>query len=151
VDCGWQSPGQAANNRSERLTSLESKPNRDGRAAPLQTSDMRDFLCPFAMMISSQLAPDVLTRLKPILRPGRDSDLSGPRKVALSVSSRLGAPGRLNLLKTPSREVEVLNANVSMPKSLLVHAFFGDPHKRRIQLQDREAPTSKPLGHHGPR
>jgi hypothetical protein len=42
---------------------------------------MRDFLCPFAMMISSQLVPDVLTKLNPILRPGRDSDLSSPCKL----------------------------------------------------------------------
>ena len=39
-------------------------PKRTGRAAPLQTSDMRDFLCSFAMMISSQLAPGILTELK---------------------------------------------------------------------------------------
>jgi hypothetical protein len=30
---------------------------------------MRDFLCPFAMMISSQLAPNVLTKLKPHSTP----------------------------------------------------------------------------------
>jgi hypothetical protein len=59
VDCGWQSPGEAANHRSERLTSLASNPIRTARAAPPQTSGIRDFPCPFAMMISSQLAPDV--------------------------------------------------------------------------------------------
>jgi hypothetical protein len=64
MDCGWQNPEQAVGNRSERLTSLESNWNRTGRAAPLQTSGMRDVLSPFAMMISLQLIPDVLKKLK---------------------------------------------------------------------------------------
>jgi hypothetical protein len=47
---------------------------------------MRDFLCSFAMMISSQLAPGILTELKSILRPGRNGNPSSARKVWFAVS-----------------------------------------------------------------
>jgi hypothetical protein len=60
MDCGWQNSEEAANNHLERLKFLASNPDCIGRAAPPQTSGMRDFLCPsFAMMISLQPTSDV--------------------------------------------------------------------------------------------
>jgi hypothetical protein len=60
MDCGWQNSEEAANNHLERLKFLASNPDYIGRAAPPQTSGMRDFLCPsFAMMISLQPTSDV--------------------------------------------------------------------------------------------
>jgi hypothetical protein len=64
---------------------------------------MRDFLCSFAMMISSQLAPGILTELKSILRPGRNSNPSSARKVGpdFRLTSPAGGARREQLTDNP--------------------------------------------------
>jgi hypothetical protein len=59
MDCGWQNPEPAGRNHS--LKSLASNEDCIERAAPPQTSDMRDVLSRFAMMISLQLTSDPST------------------------------------------------------------------------------------------
>jgi len=54
MDCGWQNPGGAAKNCLGCLRFLASKPNCIGPVGPPQTSGMREFPFPFAMMISFQ-------------------------------------------------------------------------------------------------
>jgi hypothetical protein len=55
MDYGWQSLEQAGRNHS--LKSLASSKDCIERAAPPQTSDMRDVLSQSAMLISSKLPP----------------------------------------------------------------------------------------------
>jgi len=62
-DCGWQNPEEEANSHLEFLRSLASSPDCIGHAAPPQTSSMRDFLSPFAMIISYSQSPTVYPRL----------------------------------------------------------------------------------------
>ena len=50
MDYGWQNLEQAG--RNDSLKSLASNEDCTERAAPPQTSNMRDVLSPFAMMIS---------------------------------------------------------------------------------------------------
>jgi hypothetical protein len=52
MDCDLQNPEPAANNRFEYLQSLASNAVCIQCSVPLQTSDIRDVLPPFAMMIS---------------------------------------------------------------------------------------------------
>jgi hypothetical protein len=52
MDCDWQNPELAANNRPECLKLLASKPVCIDLVAPPQTSGIREFLRRFAMMIS---------------------------------------------------------------------------------------------------
>ena len=58
MDCGWQNPEWVPNNHLERLKSLRSKDCME-RAAPPQTSGMRDVLSLSAMMISFELTANV--------------------------------------------------------------------------------------------
>jgi hypothetical protein len=58
MDCDLQNPEPAANNRFEYLQSLASNAVCIQCSVPLQTSDIRDVLPPFAMMISLQLTSD---------------------------------------------------------------------------------------------
>ena len=58
MDYGWQNLEQAG--RNDSLKSLASNEDCTECAAPPQTSNMRDVLSPFAMMISSQLPSTLL-------------------------------------------------------------------------------------------
>jgi hypothetical protein len=59
MDCGWRNPEWVANNHFECLKSLRSNKDRIERAAPPQTSGMRDVLSLSAMMISFELTSNV--------------------------------------------------------------------------------------------
>ena len=58
MDYGWQNLEQAG--RNDSLNSLASKEDCTERAAPPQTSNMRDVLSQFAMTISLQLPSTLL-------------------------------------------------------------------------------------------
>jgi hypothetical protein len=58
MDSYWQNSDQAPGSHPECLKSPASMAGRIARAAPPQTSDMRDAPTPIAMMISSQRTSD---------------------------------------------------------------------------------------------